>query len=143
MSDARDLAELHVSSFNERAWDRATALYDPNLEMVEPAGTTRGIEPYLATARGFVTAFPDSQMTVTAVAESGNVVAVEGVYTGTHTGPLATPHGEVAPTGRPLSLPLCDMFEIEAGRIVAIRAYYDQMTFAAQLGLIPDSAPPG
>jgi hypothetical protein len=35
------------------------------------------------------------------------------------------------------------MFEIEAGRIVSIRAYYDQMAFAAQLGLIPDGAPAG
>jgi len=35
-------------------------------------------------------------------------------------------------------LPLCDVIDVAAGRITQIRAYYDQMTFAAQLGLLPD-----
>jgi ketosteroid isomerase-like protein len=30
------------------------------------------------------------------------------------------------------------VFEVAAGRITRVRAYYDQMTFAAQLGLLPD-----
>jgi steroid delta-isomerase-like uncharacterized protein len=137
MSEARELAERHVNVFNERAWSRAHELYAPDLVMIEPAGTTRGIEPYLQTARGFTTAMPDSRMDVTAIIESGNRVVVEGEYTGTHTGPLGTPRGEVPPTGRKLKLPLCDVIEVTAGRITRISAYYDQMTFAAQLGLLP------
>jgi ketosteroid isomerase-like protein len=39
-----------------------------------------------------------------------------------------------------LKLPLCDVIEVAAGRITQIRAYYDQMTFAAQLGLLPEPA---
>lgn len=62
------------------------------------------------------------------------------VYSGTHTGVLATPQGEVTATGRTLKLALCDVVEIAAGRIVSIRAYYDQMAFAAQLGLLPKPA---
>src|SRR5258708_33869766 len=99
-----------------------------------------GIEPYLATARGFITAMPDSRMEMTAIIESGNRVVGEGTYSGTHTGPLGTPQGEVPPTGRKLMLPLCDVIEVAAGRITQIRAYYDQMTFAAQLGLMPEPA---
>ena len=34
-------------------------------------------------------------MDVTAIIESGNRVVVEGAYSGTHTGPLGTPQGEV------------------------------------------------
>jgi steroid delta-isomerase-like uncharacterized protein len=138
MSEMRDLAERHVRCFNERSWNRASEIYAPELIMTEPAGTTEGIEPYLRTANGFVTAFPDSRMAVTAIIESGNNVVIEGLYSGTHTGPLASPQGDVPPTGRKLTLPLCDVCEVAAGRIVSIRAYYDQMTFAAQLGLIPD-----
>jgi steroid delta-isomerase-like uncharacterized protein len=140
MSDARELAERHVSAFNERTWSRAYELYAPDLVMIEPAGTTHGIEPYLQTARGFVTAMPDSRMEVTAIIESGNRVVVEGAYAGTHTGPLGTPQGEVPPTGRKLMLPLCDVIDVAAGRITQIRAYYDQMTIAAQLGLLPEPA---
>jgi steroid delta-isomerase-like uncharacterized protein len=141
MSEARELAERHVSAFNQRAWSRAYELYAPDLVMIEPAGMTHGIEPYLDTARGFVTALPDSRMEVTAIIESGDRVVVEGTYSGTHTGPLGTPQGEVPPTGRTLKLPLCDVFEVAAGRITRIRAYYDQMTIAAQLGLLPAPAP--
>jgi predicted ester cyclase len=141
MSEVRDLAELHVRSFNERAWSRVSEIYAPDLVMTEPAGTTEGIEPFLRTANGFVTAFPDSRMEATAIIESGNMVVIEGLYSGTHTGPLAGPQGEVPPTGRKLTLPLCDVCEVAAGRIVSIRAYYDRMAFAAQLGLIPDPAP--
>jgi steroid delta-isomerase-like uncharacterized protein len=143
MSEARELAEKHVSVFNERAWSRANELYAPDLVMIEPAGTTQGVEPYLDTARGFVTAMPDSRMEVTAIIESGNRVVVEGAYSGTHTGPLGTPQGEVPPTGRKLTLPLCDVIEVAAGRITQIRAYYDQMTIAAQLGLLPEPAAAG
>ena len=143
MSEARELAERHVSAFNERAWSRAPELYAPDLLMIEPAGATRGIEPYLHTARGFITAMPDSRMDVTAIIESGNRVVVEGEYSGTHTGPLGTPQGEVPPTGRKLKLPLCDVIEVAAGRITRISAYYDQMTFAAQLGLLPEPAAAG
>ena len=138
MSEARELAEKHVSAFNERAWSRAHELYAPDLVMIEPSGTTHGIEPYLQTAKGFITAMPDSRMDVTAIIESGNRVVVEGAYCGTHTGPLGTPRGEVPATGRTLKLPLCDVIEVATGRITRISAYYDQLTFAAQLGLLPE-----
>jgi steroid delta-isomerase-like uncharacterized protein len=140
MSEARELAERHVITFNERAWSRVSELYAPDLVMTEPAGTVQGIDPFLEHSKGFVTGLPDSRMEVTAIIESGNRVVIEGVYSGTHTGPLGTPQGEVPPTGRILMLPLCDVIEVAAGRITQIRAYYDQMTFAAQLGLLPEPA---
>src|SRR6202011_5571310 len=95
------------------------------------------------TAKGFITAMPDSRMDVTAIIESGNRVVVEGAYLGTHTGPLGTPQGQVPPTGRKLTLPLCDVIEVAGGRTTQIRAYYDQMTFAVQLGLLPEPAAAG
>ncbi len=141
MSESRDLAEMHVKAFNERRWERATGIYAPDLVMVEPGGTANGIDAYLAVAKGFVAAFPDCRMDVTVVIASGDRVAIEGVYSGTHTGTLVTPQGEVPPTGKTLSLPLCDVFEVQAGRIASVRAYYDQTTFGAQLGLLPASGP--
>lgn len=140
MAEPRELAEMHVQVFNCRAWSKAPDIYAPDIVMIEPVGATHGIDGYLGTAKGFVTAFPDSRFDVTAVIASGNSVVMEGVYSGTHTGPLTTPQGEVAPTGRTLELTLCDVFDIEAGRIQRVRAYYDQMALAAQLGLLPTPA---
>jgi ketosteroid isomerase-like protein len=67
-------------------------------------------------------------------------VVVEGVYTGTQTGVLSGPGGDVPPSGRRLELPYCDVFEAEAGRIVSHHVYYDQVLFARQMGLVPDPA---
>src|SRR5215472_11102742 len=111
MSEARDLAEAHVRAFNERAWPRAAQIYAPDLEVTEPGGTARGIDDFLGHAKGFVAAFPDSRMEVATVIESGHHAVVEGIYTGTHTGPLATPQGQVPPTGRTLRLPICLVVE--------------------------------
>ena len=138
MSEAAQLAQQHANAFNDRAWSRASALYAPDLVLTEPAGTTHGIESLLARAQGFTTALPDSRLDAKPIVESGSRVVVEGVYSGTHTGPLTTPQGEVPPTGRRLSLPYCEVFEVAAGRITQIRTYYDQMAFAAQLGLLPE-----
>jgi steroid delta-isomerase-like uncharacterized protein len=136
MPEARDLAEAHIRAFNERVWSRAADIYAPDLMVVEPGGTTRGIDAFVGHGQGFVAAFPDSRMEVTTIIESGNHAVAEGVYVGTHTGPLATPQGEVPPTGRTLRLPICLVFEVTAGRIASNHAYYDQMTLAAQLGLL-------
>jgi steroid delta-isomerase-like uncharacterized protein len=142
MSEARELAEQHNRTFNERAWSRASQIYSPDLVTVEPgAGTIHGIEAFIGFAQGFAQAFPDSRLEVRSITEDGDRVIVEGAYTGTHTGPMASPQGEVPPTGRTLNLPYCDVFEVIAGRIATHRVYYDQMAFAAQLGLLPEAAP--
>lgn len=43
---------------------------------------------------------------VRSVIEQGNVVVLEAATTGTCTGPMATPEGEVPPTGRSYMAPL-------------------------------------
>ncbi|HVK25830.1 MAG TPA: ester cyclase [Actinokineospora sp.] len=137
MTEVRDLAELHVRSFNERAWHLAPELYAPDLAVVQPDGSSQGVDAFLRHAQGMATAFPDSRMEITTIVESDGRAVVEGCYQGTHTGPMATPQGEVPPTGRPLSLPICIVFEAAAGRITSLHPYYDQMTLATQLGLVP------
>jgi ketosteroid isomerase-like protein len=120
MGEARQLAERHIAGFNERRWD--TSLYAPDIEIVEPGGTLRGVDAFKAMGEGFVAMFPDSAMHVQNVIESGDAVAVEGAYRGTHT------------SGRTLDLPICLVFRVEAGRIASNHAYYDQAAFAAQIG---------
>ena len=100
MSEVKELLAMHVRAFNERAWGRASEIYAPDLVVIEPAGTVHGIDAFLGHAQGFTTAFPDSRMEVTTVIESGDQAVMEGVYAGTNTGPLATPQGELPPTGR-------------------------------------------
>ena len=141
MGEAHDLAQRHIDAFNNRTWNDATSIYSPDLVTIEPsAGTMNGIDEFVAMASGFAAALPDSRLVVGQITEDGDRVIVEGKYTGTHTAPMQTPQGVVPPSGRSLDLPYCEIFEVEAGRIARHRVYYDQMTFAAQLGLLPEPA---
>jgi steroid delta-isomerase-like uncharacterized protein len=141
MSEARALVEAHNRVFNDRDWSRAPEILSPDVRSTAPGvGTLTGIDPFIAFAKGFIVAFPDSRLEVETTTVDGNHVVCEGRYTGTQTGPLMTPQGEVPPSGRALNLPYVDVFDVEAGRIARHRTYYDQVDFALQLGLMPEPA---
>jgi hypothetical protein len=67
-------------------------------------------------------------------------VIVEGVYTGTQTGPLAGPGGMIPASGRSFSLPYVDIFQAQDGKFVPHRIYWDNATLLLQLGVLPAPA---
>jgi ketosteroid isomerase-like protein len=67
--------------------------------------------------------------------ETEDTAIDEGWLVGTHTQPLVSPEGEIPPTGRAIRLRECDVLTVRGGQGVEHRFYYDQMEFAAQLGL--------
>jgi predicted ester cyclase len=141
MSETADLVRAHHRAFNDRDWSVASRIYSPDLLTAEPgSGAVRGIEAFVAHAQGFVTGFPDARLELLTLVDDGERVTTEGAFVGTNTGPLMTPQGELPPTGRSLRLLFCDVWESEAGRVTNHRMYYDQMSMAAQLGLLPEPA---
>ena len=69
------------------------------------------------------------------------MVVQEGIFSGTHTGDLMTPGGDVIPaTGRSLKASYADVFEIDGDHITSERLYYDQVELLIQLGLMPAPA---
>ena len=66
---------------------------------------------------------------------SGRVAFVVSVG-GTHHGPLATPAGNVPPTGKTITYEAAVLWTIDSDRLVAEeRSYFDATGVAAQLGL--------
>ena len=63
------------------------------------------------------------------IGETG--VVEESVLTGTHTGNLFG----LAPTGRPVRLPLTIVFPMRDGEILGERMYFDMDSLQRQLGL--------
>jgi ketosteroid isomerase-like protein len=90
------------------------------------------IVDYLA---AFRRAFPDVSWESGHQHESGDTAADEGWLTGTHTGPLATPDGELEATGRTIRIRECDLVTVRDGVCVSHRFYFDQLEFLTQLGL--------
>ena len=73
-------------------------------------------------------------------AENGDTAINEWWASGTHTGPLEGPDGAIPATGKSLTLRGCDVITVQDGLIQSQRVYFDQLSFLAQLGLIPEGA---
>ena len=141
MATARQIAEAYFAAALDRG-DLEDALRQlrQDVEFAFPAGQIRGrdeLRPYL---EGFAGAFPDARYKINWAIESGSSVALEGVYSGTHSGTLRMPDGtELAATGRHVSVPFVTLFDVKDDKISSHRAYWDVATVMAQLGLMPSA----
>jgi len=88
--------------------------------------------------RRLVTAFPDLTQEVQLLVDAGEYAFAEVVARGTHTGPLATPEGDIGPTGRTIEVPFSVVMHARDGLLVDGREYYDAATLLRQLGLASD-----
>ena len=85
---------------------------------------------------GFLTAFPDSRVTIDDMIAEGDRVATKKTFTGTHTGAL----GEIAPTGNRVTIQYVDILRLRDGQITEHWLGMDQLIFMQQLGVIPEQA---
>ena len=69
---------------------------------------------------------------------AGHIVVVQLALQGTHRGPLKMPGGTIAPTGKRMDAPCCDVFEIQDGRILRFDCYPSGTVVLTQLGVLGD-----
>jgi predicted ester cyclase len=137
MGELRAIVERHYANVNAGTLDRERDVFDGGVVTVDPgAGQMNGLDAFIGYLGAFRTAMPDARIEGKTFVEQDDTVTVEGIYSGTHTGPLASPQGAVPPTGRRLALPYLELFRIRSGKITEHRVYYDQMAFLGQLGLL-------
>ena len=137
MGQARDLAQRWFDAV--KTGDPATiaGLLTDDCDFYTPGGPVSSSQEAARYVGAFTAAVPDAEFDVKAWVEEGEHVVAEGVYRGTHTGPLVGPDGAIPPTGRPIEIPFVTVFGAREGKIAAHRAYWDNATFMAQLGLMP------
>lgn len=112
-------------------------LYAADADVAIPGASAQGREQVGALWGAFVSAFPDGELTELLRLDCGGYIVSENNLSGTHTAPLLTPQGEIPATGNSVSVDGVSIFKIENGEIKSEHLYFDQMTFLAQLGLIP------
>jgi ketosteroid isomerase-like protein len=101
-----------------------------------PAGVTlRGeaIGKYLSV---LTSAFPDIHRNLSSFFVMGDVVVVELAIRGTHRGELPLPSGTLAPTGRTIDVPCCDVFQLKDGKVASFHCYNAASVMQQQLGLV-------
>jgi len=134
MARADEIHRTIADLWNRRDWAGMRALLHPDYEYRGPDGRTTpgGPDAGVEMAKGYATAFPDGRMEIQRVIVQGSYAVAELLATGTNTGELfGTPA-----TGKPLTLPICNVVEVRDGRVYREHEYFDQQHMLAQLGLV-------
>lgn len=136
--DNATLARRVYEMFSNDDFDGVLALASEDVEVVfVPAGQTfRGHEGFTQFMKSFKTAFPDIRLTVTNQVATEDHVVTEFIASGTHTGPLLSPAGEIPPTGKRAEWPVCEVWQTRDGKVISLRNYQDLATMLRQLGIV-------
>lgn len=135
-SAAYAIIDVHNRGLAAHDMELFGSIFADDVAVELPGGTVfAGRDGIIETAVAFYTAFPDIKLTPRQVWADENGIVAEQVFTGTHTGPLATPNGEIPATGKKAEFGLVDTFLVSDGKVTAHRVYYDNLAFMTQLGL--------
>jgi uncharacterized protein (TIGR02246 family) len=140
----RDVFEAGTAAFNAHDFEAFAAVMDDGVTLRAPgAPPLAGREACVAFFRAWIDAFSDGRVEVGAahVLDDGLVVE-EGRFTGTHDGVLSTPGGDIAPTGRCVSLPYVQLLRIRDGSHASFALTFDRLAMLEQLGLMEEPASP-
>jgi predicted ester cyclase len=135
MSTPMEILERHVAAF--AAKDADAEPFAADSQVIEPGGEHSGREQILEWLGGYWEAFPDARLEIVCPVESGSRAAAEGRFSGTHTGTLRMPEGEVPPTGRKVEIRWAAIYEARGDELLSEHLYFDPTQFMTQLGLTP------
>jgi steroid delta-isomerase-like uncharacterized protein len=135
MADVIELARRHDDAFNAHDADGRAAIEAPEIETVMPGGMTlRGHEQVMQVVRAFWEALPDATLTAHDELVADDVVVVEGMLAGTHTGTFRIPQGEIPASGNSVTLRYATVKRFRDDRLVSEHLYFDQLEFLQALG---------
>src|SRR5262245_35080618 len=138
MDKYKGLLENYVEWYKSRDLDAIMSLYAEDAVQGMPEGTFEGRSTIRARLAQELDAFSDIDWGFVSYVEQGDAFADEWWFTGTHTGPFILPDGSELPaTGTRVELHGMELVELRDGEIVVDNLYYDNLTIAVQLGLVP------
>ena len=134
-----DAAKAPIIAYGKKDWNAVRAAITPGF-LYEEVATQRkmqGADQVIAGWQGWATALPDSKATINNAFVSGDTVVLELTWRGTHKGPLQTPTGQIAPTGKPIEMEACQVYQFAGGKPQSMRQYFDMATLMQQIGAKP------
>ena len=138
-SDLKKVADKIIETMKSSDPVAVTNLYAPDAVMIQSdvSSPVRGREALLEYYKAMYKAMPDFKADLSVVAFSADTIVFEVVGAGTFTAPLATPEGEVPPTGKKVGFKAAFLAKISPdGLIAEDRSYFDNLAFMKQLGVI-------
>ncbi|HKD87806.1 MAG TPA: ester cyclase [Streptosporangiaceae bacterium] len=137
----REIFDKSTTAFNAHDMAGFADLIADDAVVRAPGGLSgTGKQACLQFFEGWLTAFPDARVAVRDLYICGDVAVEDGTFTGTHTGILQSPAGDVPPTGSKVSVDYLQTIRHRDGKQAAFDLMYDRLQLLEQLGLSPVSA---
>jgi steroid delta-isomerase-like uncharacterized protein len=136
-----ELTRTIYELFEQHRFDGVLEHITDDVEVVPfyaPGLVLRGKDGFREFIASHKNAFPDIRMQIDNQVATDTAVVNECTATGTHTGPLVSPAGEIPPTSRAVTLHLCEIWQFRDGKVVGLHNYQDSGDLMRQLGLMPE-----
>lgn len=128
-----EVHRAYLDAVTSRDWDRVRELLHPDFRYQDSDGSEhKGPQAAIDVGETYTSAFPDLSLEVVRELEvDATTSVIEFIARGTHDGELMG----IAPTGRRVSMPVCNVVDLEDGRIIEEHEYYDTRAMLEQLGV--------
>lgn len=133
------VARAAIEAFNASDWQGFRAAATPGVVYEETGSGRRveGIDAYLQLGQGWKEAFPDVKGTILSEIVSGDTVAQELLWEGTHTGTLVIPGATIPASGKPFRAKAVMWSRFQGAEIAVAHHYLDVLALLAQIGALP------
>jgi quinol monooxygenase YgiN/predicted ester cyclase len=133
------ITEREAETWNAHDRDAWQALLDQQAFAVQAPGgmSLAGREAIDTFWNTWHDAFPDNHLSTVGIYGDEHGGVLEGRFTGTHTGTLRGPAGEIPATGRSVDVRFCEVHRVDSGKIIDSHLYFDQLDMLTQLGQLP------
>ena len=143
--EAKALAESSLEIWNEGNLAVVDELYDPDIirhDCGQPEDMV-GLDAFKDYVTLLRVSYPDFNVTIDELIVKGDKIVIRWTITGTNTGPLQTPMGELPPTDKKMRLPGVRIVRLVNGKIAEEWVFYNQLDVYLQLGftLTPPQPP--
>jgi steroid delta-isomerase-like uncharacterized protein len=125
-------ARRFIDAVDRQDWATAKELAAPGCR-VRAGGHDLDREAWLGMGQMFAAAFPDGKHELQALVAEGDVVAMRGVWRGTHEGSFQG----IPASGRAVAIDMVIIDRVVDGRIVEHFAQFDALAMMQQLGAMP------
>lgn len=132
MANPKNIAEEYFSYIPKREYDKARELMHPEYSYTGADGQRQeGADAGLEVIQIYTNAFPDLHLDIKHMHAAGDIVVIEFTASGTHKGELMG----IAPTGKKMKVPVCNVLEVRDDKVYAEREYLDSAVMFQQLGV--------
>ncbi len=137
-SHLKTFDELDFDVFSNQKWDRLKESHAKDIKVFWPDGhVATGIDTHIEDLKKLFVHAPDTRIKEHPIKfGSGNYTLVTGVFEGMFTQPMPIGNGKfIQPTGKAFKMPMATVGIWENGVMIEEHLFWDNQTYAKQIGL--------